>query len=288
MPDHKVKSFSYWRARFNEPYDYTLEDLLLSSFDNTTVQDRLGVLDEENEEITNHFNFINHKAIYEDFFCANFFGYEKGKIEQIIKEDFDSEEISSTAFKLPMDEQFLKGKLYFVCFGNHLIAAQNMHLKVLHLAKYLNDKFHERCREFPEGQHLTIERTIRRTRREEIRGAKRISLSSPLPAGRERPAGINLESQVQSYSVGDRVWDAIEILTNKSLEDILGQFQQFDTRGIVEEKDIEVTLSLLSVYKMTGKLKQLVGIGFCILPWGITVGVQSRYKSSKMRSNRHF
>ena len=45
---------------------------------------------------------------------------------------------------------------------------------------------------------------------------------------------------------------------------------------------------LLSVYKMTGKLKQLVGIGFCILPWGITVGVQSRYKSSKMRSNRHF
>ena len=43
-----------------------------------------------------------------------------------------------------------------------------------------------------------------------------------------------------------------------------------------------------SVYKMTGKLKQLVGIGFCILPWGITVGVQSRYKSSKMRSNRHF
>ncbi len=47
-------------------------------------------------------------------------------------------------------------------------------------------------------------------------------------------------------------------------------------------------LNRLSVYKMTGKLKQLVGIAFCILPWGITVGVQSRYKSSKMRSNRHF
>ena len=48
------------------------------------------------------------------------------------------------------------------------------------------------------------------------------------------------------------------------------------------------TYNDMSVYKMTGKLKQLVGIGFCILPWGITVGVQSRYKSSKMRSNRHF
>ena len=73
MPDRKVKSFSYWRARFSsEPYDYTLEDLLLSAFEGTMASDRLRLFDEEDEEMENRFNFINHQAIYEGFFCANF------------------------------------------------------------------------------------------------------------------------------------------------------------------------------------------------------------------------
>lgn len=243
--NHKTKSFTYWRARFNEPYDYTLQDLLLSAFNNTAAEERREAFDEENEEMADQFNFINHKAIYDDFFCANFFGYEKGKIEQIIKaEEFDKEEITSTPFTLPGNDQFLDGKLYFVCFGNHLIASQDLHLKVLHLARYLNNMFHKRCKEFPEEQQLTPERTIRRTRREEIKGAKRINLSSPLPSGRSSES-VDIESRAQSYSVGDRVWDAIEILTGKSLEDILQQFRQFDTRGIVETKDIDVTLSFI-------------------------------------------
>ena len=105
--------------------------------------------------------------------------------------------------------------------------------------------FHKRCSEFPEEQELIIQRSVRRSKRKEIKGAKRINLSSPLPSGRSRSGGANLESETQSYSVGDRVWDAIEILTDRSLEEILQQFQKFDTHGIVEQKDIEVTLSLI-------------------------------------------
>ena len=259
MAEHKTKSFGYWRARFiSEPYDYKLHDLLLSAFDYTRVRDRLETFEEENEEMANHVHFINHKAIYEDFFCANLFGYEKGKIEQTIKEEFDNEEVNPAAHELPIDEQYLDGKLYFVCLGNHLIVSQDTRLKVPNLAKYLNSMFHERCSEFPEAQQLVIERTIKRTRREEIRGAKRINLSAPLPSGRSPSVGVDLESQRQSFSMdgrslGDRVWDAIEILTGTSPEEIMQKFQPANnTQGIVDKTDIEVTLSLIWNRRQSG------------------------------------
>ena len=119
MPNSKTKSFTFWRARFiTEPYSFTAQDLLTSAFDDTKVKDRIWSLDDENIEEMNYHSFINHKAFYERFFCANFFSYEKGQVAQTIKESFDSDEIDSTALIAPKAadgtaQQFLDGKLYF-------------------------------------------------------------------------------------------------------------------------------------------------------------------------------
>ena len=243
MADHKTKSFSYWKAHFDKPNFLTMQELLILAFDGTKIKDRLGTFGEEDEELGNRVNFINHKTMYKGFFCANFFGYEKGKIGQIIKENFDSEEVDPTELILAEDDgvsqQFLDGKLYFVCYDNHLIVAQDRHLKVRHLEKYLNDMFHKLCVEFSKKRTMFIERSIRRTKHDQIKGAKRINLSAPLDYG--QPVSVGVEYQKQSFVVGP-VWNAIKALTGKSFEDIIGQF---DMRGITQEKDIEVILSLV-------------------------------------------
>ena len=244
MPDYKTKTFTYWRARFStEPYNSTIQELLKSAFDNTKVQDRLwpsyGAADEE----VNYFNFINHKTAYRGYFCANFFGYERGKIGQVIKETFDSDEIDPTALPAPKaadgtDQQFLDGKLYFVCFDNRLILAQDMRLKARHLESYLNELFHRRCQNFPKGLYVSLERSISQQALSQIEGVKRINLSAPLSYTRDsvQPTGVQIATERRNIPLG-RAWDAIKTF-------IGGDFTQFDTSGFIDPKDIEVTLSL--------------------------------------------
>lgn len=234
MANFKKKSFTYWQAQFNEPYNYTLQDLLIYVFRDTKVRDRLREVDEY--IAANRLNLINYNSIYRGFFCANFFQYDKNGIGEIIKEDLDSEELQAGVLKAPpaqdgTDQQFLKGKLYFVCYGNYLIAAQDQHLQVRHLEKYLNSMFCKRAAGFFKERQMVIRRTISRKSRDKIRGARRINISAPL--------STDLKTR-RSLPPRGRGWDAIKAMTGLSSEHITETY----TRGVTKDQDIEVTLSL--------------------------------------------
>ena len=245
MRENKTKTFTYWRARFStEPFSLTMQELLESAFDNTKVQDRLWPPQDAADEDASYFNFINHKTIYKGYFCANFFGYERGKIGQVIKEAFNDDEIDPTALPAPKaadgtDQQFLDGKLYFICFGNHLILAQDPHLKARHLEPYLNEMFHRRCQNFPEKQSVLLERSISQKTRGQIQGVKRINLSAPLSnTGDEiQTADVQLATESRIFHLGGRAWEAIKAFVG-------GDLSQFETGGFIDLRDIDVTLSL--------------------------------------------
>ena len=245
MPNSKTKSFTFWRARFiTEPYSFTAQDLLTSAFDNTKVKDRVWSFDDENIKEMNYHSFINHKTIDKGFSCANFFSYEKGKVTQTIKESFDSDEIDSTEFIAPKAadgtaQQFLDGKLYYICFDNDLVIAQDRRLKAQHLEKYLNGIFQERCADFPKEQQIILERSISRQKRNDIKGVRRINFSTALTNSSSDSVEVAREQQTLR---GSRAWDAIKAFMGKSHAESL---KQFDTGGFIEERNISVTLSLV-------------------------------------------
>jgi len=111
MRHSKTELFSYWCSRFTpEPYGKAMQQLLKAVFDKTTVQDRL--LPTSAEE--NYFHFINYKTVRKGYFCAEFFGNEKGRIGQVIKEAFNQEQVDRKALPAPQaddgtDQQYLDG-----------------------------------------------------------------------------------------------------------------------------------------------------------------------------------
>lgn len=238
MKHNKTKNFTYWCIRFTpEPCHKTMQQLLSSAFNKTTVKDRLLATDQDE----NYVNFINYKAERESFFCADFFGYEKGRIGQVIKEAFDQEQIDPEA--LPAGEakdgtkrQYLDGKLYFVCKGDHLIIAQDLHIKGRQLERYLEEMIRKRCSTYPQNQTFLLERSISQRSRKKIKGVKKIHLSGPLQY--EKNTQKTDSSSSMSVPIGNR-WESIK----KFLSDN-DVFKEFDTKGFKDAKNIEITISL--------------------------------------------
>lgn len=235
MRHSKPKRFTYWQARFTtEPNKETLQQLLNSAFAGTKVRQRLWPADEEE----NYQYFINHQSKCSDFFCANFFGYEKGKIDHVLKEAFEKSQIGTVPYSLSPNIQYLDGKLYFVCFGNHVILSQNAHLKAKRLEHYLNEMFHKRCDSFPENQQLRLERSISRKVRKQIKVVKKIHFSAPLKY-KFQETGKHREQQTKSFLRS--VWEAAKSVVKSFIrEDIASRTDEF-----IDPKNIEVTLSLL-------------------------------------------
>lgn len=235
MRHSKSKQFTYWQARFaTEPNKETLQQLLHSAFAGTKVRQRLWPADEEE----NYQYFINHQSKRSDFFCANFFGYEKGKIDHVIQEAFEKYQIGAVPYSLSPNIQYLDGKLYFVCFGNHVILSQNAHLKAKRLEHYLNEMFHKRCDSFPENQQIRLERSISRKVRKQIKGVTKIHFSAPLKYKYQETSKYR-EQQTKSFLRS--VWEAAKSIVKSFIrEDIASRTDEF-----IEPKDIEVTLSLL-------------------------------------------
>lgn len=238
MRRSKPKRFTYWQARFmTEPNKETLQQLLNSAFAGTKVRQRLWPIDEEES----YRYFINHIIMRPRFFCANFLGYEKGKIGQGIEEAFDKDQIDITALPAPKaadgkEQQYLDGKLYFVCSGNHVILSQDARLKAKRLEQYLNEMFHnKRCDGFPENQQLILERSISRKVRKQIKGARKIHLSTPLKYKSQETS--DQRQLIKTVPLGN-AWEAVKSLVGIDLT-------QFETDGFIDPKNIEVTLSLL-------------------------------------------
>lgn len=238
MRHSKPKRFTYWQARFTpEPYEKTLQQLLHSAFAGTKVRQRLWPIDEEES----YRYFINHIIMRPRFFCANFLGYEKGKIGQGIEEAFDKDQIDITALPAPKaadgkEQQYLDGKLYFVCSGNHVILSQDARLKAKRLEQYLNEMFHKRCDGFPENQQLILERSISRKVRKQIKGVRKIHLSAPLKYKYQETSNQR-QQQIKIFPLG-HAWEAVESFIGESLA------SKFNTDGFIDPKDIEVSLSL--------------------------------------------
>lgn len=246
MRDHRGRTFSYWRARFSkEPAKYKMQYLLEAAFNGTKVHERLWPPLGSRED-DNYFQFINHRYTYQNYFCASFFGYEKGRIGQVIKESFDGDEIDYGVLVVPPDadgteRQLLDGNLYFLCFKNNLIVSQDRHLKARHLEHYLNAIFRRRCQNLLGDEYVVLERSIKQKYRGRIRDVHRINFSAPL-----RYSGLNLQTineqreterrRVRLGPIGP-AWEALKALAGGGLE-------QFETGGFIDPREIEVTLGL--------------------------------------------
>ena len=243
MPD-KSKNFTFWQARFSPGFRRkTLQDFLQEAFDGTTVRERLLSISEGG-----YFRFINYKTIYDGYFCANFFGYEKGRIGQIIGGSFDAEQIDLSQLPAPpaadgTEQQFLDGKLYFVCSGNQLILAQENQLQARHLEHYLSEMFTSSERVDLSDQRLTLERSVSLRIRRRIAGIKSIRFSAPLDYG--SPPG-----ELESFEDGRRRrssryiplgagWEALKSLLGPAFD-----LTDFETRGLVSPKEVKVSLLL--------------------------------------------
>ena len=214
-----------------------MQQLLKATFDKTTVQDRL--LPTSADE--NYFHFINYKTIRNGFFCGEFFGYEKGRIGQVIKESFNQEQVDPKALPAPQaddgtEQQYLDGKLYFICKDDHLILVQDMHTKGRQLERYLEEIIRKRCATYPDDQQFMLERSISQKARKKIKGVKKIYLSAPLEYKEQKEAEV--KSGFMSVPIG-KGWDALKGILGDMLD-----LSQFSLKGITDPKEIEVTVSL--------------------------------------------
>ncbi len=238
----KTKTFTYWRARFSpEPYTHSMQELLSLTFDNTKIKDRIH----KSSDDAQYYQFINHKTERRGFFCAEMFGYEKGRIGSVIRENLDADEIEPEALILEKaadgsERQYLDGKLYFVCFENHLILVQDRTVRGRQLETYLYDRITTRNRPFRNTLQFTLERAISETFRKKISGVKRLNISSPLDYSGKDGANVQggTEVSMRKYATG-RAWDALKAFVKDQID-----LTEFTTEGFVDPKDIDVTISL--------------------------------------------
>ena len=124
-----------------------------------------------------------------------------------------------------------------------MVIAQDRRLKAQHLEKYLNGIFQDRCADFPKEQQIILARSISRQRRDEIKGVRRINLSTALTNSSSDGVEVAMEQQTEQQTLrGSRAWDAIKAFMGESYAELL---KQFDTGGFIEERNISVTLSLV-------------------------------------------
>ena len=237
----KQKTFTYRRSRFNpEPYKKTMQELLEATFANIGVKKRAYQVSDE----TPHVYFINHISTVQGYFCASFFGYEKGKINHVIGELTDEKEIIAAALPPTQvngkDGQYLDGKLFFICYKNHMIISQDMAVKGQHLERYLYQKFLELNSDFTSATQFALEKSIARTKRSKIRGVRRINISAPLEYETVpiEPTANAPQTPLRTVIRG-KAWQALKEFAGDAID-----FSRFETEGVVDPKDVQVTLSL--------------------------------------------
>jgi hypothetical protein len=240
MDHSKQKAFTYWRVRFDpEPFGKSMQQLLNETFDETSVKDRQYKTSED----APYFQFINQKNNIKGFFCANLLGYEQGKMEQIIKANFEKDYIETRALEAGKgddgtDQHFLDGKLYFICFGDHVILSQDARIKAVHLERYLHDKIVEMNPNVTRNLRFSLERSIPIQTRKKIENVKRIELTSMLQGDK----GINLKTET---ALVKRTFGLARVAG--VLKELMGSdvsLDNFPTKGIIEDNEIQVTVAL--------------------------------------------
>lgn len=243
MTSYKTKSFNFFRGRFNiEPFPFTLEELLSYSMEGTRPIDRMAPLDKkENIEESEYYGFIGYKGFHEGFWCAGFFSVEKDKVEHVFTESLGTEEIVFTPVPPPIDkdgnkQQYLDGKLYFICTQNDLILSADRRLSHKHLQKYLNSIISKRMdwgEDLPEGYELSLIRPPSRNLNADIKNAKQIILSVPLIWGLgEAPEPQGLED--------NKYWNALKTFVGKTVD-----LTPFDTRGFIQKERLKMDIALV-------------------------------------------
>jgi len=248
--ESKPKLFTYWRVRFQiEPFDQTLEALLKAGFAGTKIKNRWRLPSED------YYQYINYKTHRDGFFCAGFLAHEINSIGRTVAQrpEQDAVEIEAIAPGKAADgapREFLDGNLYFVCKNNHLIIAQDQHLKAKQLEEYLNEMLHILPSGLPETQCVILERAIpRETRKKAEKGFSSVKISSPLEYQNKAPTVIDSKVEMRSVPFG-RAWDAIKPFLPASVKNKLS------TDGITDPKQIEVSIELKWKRKSPRKERQ--------------------------------
>lgn len=239
MADHKTKSFNFFTVQFNlEPSDYTLEELLIESMLDTKTRDRLVPLDKKKDiEESEYYGFIGHREPYKGFWCANFFSIDKDKVEHVVNETFDTEELLFTPVPPPEGEdgtkrQYIDGKMHFICTKNDLIIATDRRLSHRHLEKYINDIIHKRC-DVPKEYEIRLIRPPSRKLFADIKNVKRINLSAPLRGEVE-------ENHAPQTLEGNKYWNALKTYVGQYTD-----LTKFDTGRFIKEKNLRMDISLI-------------------------------------------
>jgi hypothetical protein len=248
--ESKQKLFTYWRVRFQiEPFGQTLETLLKAGFDKTKIKDRRRSPSE------NYYQYINFKTHRNGFFCAGFLAHEKNSTGRTVAQrpERDAVEIEAIAPGKAADgapREYLDGNLYFVCKNNHLIVAQDLHLKAKHLEEYLNEILHTLPSGLPETQCVILERAIpRETRKKAEKGFSEVKISAPLEYRKKAPIVIGDKVETRSVPMG-RVWNVIQSFLPDSVK------KDLSTDGITDPKQIDVSVELKWKRKRPRKERQ--------------------------------
>lgn len=246
MPDFRTKSFTYFRVRYGiEPFNQKFQDILKRTFDGTTVKDRIYKTSED----APYYEFINQVSNMKGFFCANLYGYEDGKASQIIKANFDKEYIETKMFEAGQDSDgtklhFLEGKAYFICFEDHFILCGDARIGSKALEIYLNDRIRERHHGLPIDFRITLERAIPQQTRRKIKNVKKVEISSMLPGDASHGQSSNVALVQSSKRIQQRLGlnRVAELMSTLFGADV--NLDDFSTKGIIQENEIQVTVSL--------------------------------------------
>lgn len=249
MTEHKTKSFNFFRGRFSiEPFPFTLEELLMYSMADTSRIERIAPLDDKDViENPDYYGFIGYKEIREGFWCAGFFSVEKDKVQYVFPENLDAEEIVFTPAPPPIDQdgnkqQYLDGKLYFICTKNDLILSADRRLSHRHLEKYLNYIIHKRLDlsdRMPEPEGYEIRLTRPPSRNTDIKNVKRIDLSVPSIWNAEELEELqDLEN--------NRYWNTLKTFIDNAID-----WGRINTSGLNRKERLKMDLSL-ALDKKTG------------------------------------
>ena len=242
MTGHKTKSFNFFRGRFNiEPFPFTLEELLRYSIEGTKPIDRMAPLDDKEDiEDADYYGFIGYKEVRGAFWCAGFFSVEKDKVEHVFTENLGTEEIVFTPVPPPIDEdgnkqQYLDGKLYFICTQDDLILSADRRLSHRHLEKYLNSIMPKRMdwgEDLPEGYEIRLTRPPSRNLNADIKNVKRIDLSVPLIWD------VGEEAELQGLE-DNKCWNTLKTFVGKAID-----WTPINTRGLSRKERLKMDLSL--------------------------------------------
>jgi hypothetical protein len=173
-------------------------------------------------------------------FCASLIGLEIDKENPVIEEQFDKQSVDLRTLKPPRSpsgkkQQYIDGQLHFICKNNHLILAQEKHVRSLHLERYIN-KILSKPSSDGSIRYVTLETVIPAGKERLLKDAKKLHLKGLIDTGpRQDEVFKTNATPIKSEQRFGTLIDFIKGLVND---------EEIDLSGITKPRRIEAALML--------------------------------------------